>query len=246
MKDNCPARENLDQLDRELNENEAELREQESRLLAIENGTEAYAAQERIISNLRSNVEEIRGKRNTAFVLHQSKEKFAAELEIHETTQRKLRDNQRMWITALRSDTEERIVTFRSRLEAMKAASDQDVARNLDDLGSEVDRRNAEYMAAVGAASDRLRMEKIEKHPKRIQEIARIAAAQAEALAKVRMREQQAIDEFRNKYGIDPTQSSFFFHETQLTGEGAGGAQPDPSGAGGSAGPGEAPGSKLF
>jgi len=205
----------LEKLDQDLNKREAELQREEEFIEALENGTEEHVAQSRKISDLRAKVEEIRGARNTAFVLHQSKDKFAAELEIHEKTQMKLRDNQRMWITSLRSDTEERVVTFRSRLEAMKAASDQDIAKNLDDLGAEADQRNAEYMASVGAASDRLRMEKVEKHPKRIADIAAVAAAQAEAVQRIRVREQAAIVHFKELYGIDPTTSSFFHYQDQ-------------------------------
>src|SRR5262249_54844094 len=155
----------LEKLDGDLNQQEAALKREEEILPTLENGTEAHAEQTAKISSLRAKVEEIRGRRNTAFVLFQSKEKFAAELEVHERTQQKLRDNQRMWITSLKSDTEERVVTFRSRLEAQKAVSDQDVAKNLDDLGAEADQRNIEFMAAAGAASDRLRMPKIENDP---------------------------------------------------------------------------------
>jgi len=205
----------LEKLDRELNDKEAELRREEEVLPTLENGSSQYAEQTTKVSNLRAQVEELRGRRNTAFVLFQSKEKFAAELEVHERTQQKLRDNQQMWITSLRSDTEERVVTFRSRLEAQKAVSDQDVARNLDDLGAEVDQRNIEFMAAAGAASDRLRMQKIEKHPKRLQDVAAVQAAQAEAVAEVRLREQKMIQHFKEKYGIDPTESSFFHYADQ-------------------------------
>lgn len=220
----------LDQLDKELNAKEEDLKREEDLLKATTAGTEEYAAQQHKVSDLRSNVEQLRGERNTAFVLHQSKDKFAAELEIHEKTQMKLRDNQRMWITSLRSDTEERVITFRSRLEAMKAAADQNIAKSLDDLGAEADRRNAEYMATVGAASDRLRMEKIEKHPGRIAEIARIAAAQAEAVQQIRLREAAAIEEFKRLYGIDPTASSFFHYQNEGNDEsGTPGGTPDGS-----------------
>ena len=226
----------LASLDEELYQQEADLQREEEVLETVASGTEEHAAQSAKISNLRAKVEETRGKRNTAFVLHQSKDKFATELEIHEKTQLKLRDNQRMWITSLRSDTEERVVTFRSRLEAMKAASDQDVAKNLDDLGAEADLRNAEYMARVGAASDKLRMDKVESHPERIQKIAAVAAAQAEAVQEIRVREKAAIEHFKELYGIDPTASSFFHYQDgddELEGSSSGG---DTSGgSGGSA-----------
>ena len=95
----------------------------------------------------------------------------------------------------------------------MKAMSDQDVAKQLDDLGAEVDQRNAEYMAMAGAASDRVRMEKIEAHPERVARMAKVQAAQAEKIQEIRVREKEAIQKFKEEYGIDPTESSFFHYE---------------------------------
>lgn len=203
----------LEELDQQLNSAEDRLKTEEDMLSSMINGTQEHAQQTQKISMLRAEVEDLRGRRNTAFVLFQSKEKFASELEVHERTQMKLRDNQRMWITALRSDTEERVVTFRSRLEAMKAMADQDIAKQLDDLGAEVDKHNVEYMARAGAVSDELRMKRMEKHPQRIAEIAVARAAQAEALQRIRERELVMIEQFKQQYGIDPTASSFFHYE---------------------------------
>ena len=203
----------IEELDQKLNEAEGRLRAEEDHLESLINGSPEHAEQTQKISSLRAEVEDLRGRRNTALVLFQSKEKFAAELEVHERTQMKLRDNQRMWITALRSDTEERVVTFRSRLEAMKAMADQDIAKQLDDLGAEVDQNNVEYMARAGAVSDELRMRRMEKHPERIAEIANVRAAQAEAIQRIRERELRMIEQFKEQYGIDPTESSFFHYE---------------------------------
>ena len=86
----------------------------------------------------------------------------------------------------------------------------EDIAKELDDLGYAVDQSNAEYMAAVGAASDRLRMEKIERHPERIAKMMEIQAAQAEALQRIIEREGRELAKFKKLYGIDPTKSSFF------------------------------------
>ena len=200
----------LEKLDQDLSTSEEQLRVEEDQLEALENGSADHAEQTQKISLLRAEVEDLRGRRNTALVLFQSKEKFAAELEVHERTQMKLRDNQRMWITALRSDTEERVVTFRSRLEAMKAMADQEIAKQLDDLGADVDQRNVEYMARSGAVSDELRMKRMEKHPQRVAEIAAARAAQAEAIQRIRQRERKLIEQFKEQYGLDPTTSSFF------------------------------------
>lgn len=202
----------IETLDQKLTDSEAELKREEDMLGSLVNGTPEHSQQTQKVSDLRAKVEDTRGRRNTALILFQSKEKFTAELEIHERSQMKLRDNLRMWVTVLRSDTEERVVTFRSRLEAMKAVSDQDIAKQLDDVGQEVDQRNAEYMAEVGAASDKLRMDRVEAHPERFAKIVEVQAAQAEAVQKIRVREAKAIEEFKKRYGIDPTESSFFHY----------------------------------
>jgi hypothetical protein len=209
------AAEALEELDAQLNEAETHLRGEEEHLESLVNGSPEHAKQTELISRLRSEVEDIRGRRNTALVLYQSKEKFAAELEIHERAQMKLRDNQRMWITALRSDTEERVVTFRSRLEAMKAMADQDIAKQIDTLGQELDQKNAEYMARAGTVSDDMRLRRMESHPDRVADIAIVRAAQAEAIQRIREREVRLIEQFKEQYGIDPTKSSFFNYESQ-------------------------------
>jgi hypothetical protein len=200
----------LEELDQKLNEEEATLRAKEGELDSLVNGSAEYVAVEQAISEVRAKVEEFRGRRNQALVLFQSKERFAAELDVHEKSQMKLRDNQDAWITLLRSDTEERLTTFRSRLEAMKAMSDQEAAEKLDTLGSALDKSNVDFMAKVGSASDRRRMKMVESQPERIKRIEEARAAQAEAQAQIREREKLALDNFRERYGLDPLDSSFF------------------------------------
>ena len=200
----------LEQLDTELKQSEENLRTEEEVLPTLINGSPEHSTQTQTISNLRVQVEDLRGRRNTALVLFQSKERFAAELEIHEKSQMKLRDNQRAWITVLKSDTEERVVTFKSRLEAMKAMADQDVAKNLTSAGVEMDFRNVKFMAEVGVASDRSAAEMIESQPGIIERLLGIGAAQAEGTAEFRHRLEVQIDLFRKTYGIDPSNASFF------------------------------------
>ncbi|WOO41693.1 hypothetical protein [Rubellicoccus peritrichatus] len=207
----------LEDLDQKLNEEEAKLKNRENELDTLVNGSAEYVSVEQAISSLRAEVEGLRGRRNQALVLFQSKERFAAELDVHEKSQMKLRDNQDAWITLLRSDTEERLTTFRSRLEAMKAMSDQEAAEKLDTLGTSLDKSNVDFMAQVGSASDRRRMKMVESQPERIKRIEEARAAQAEAQAQIREREKSALEEFRKRYGLDPLDSSFFSYSDKET-----------------------------
>lgn len=188
---------------------ENQLYEAEEKLNYLENGSPEFAAQEQQVSSLKSQLEDARGQRDVALGIYQSKEKFATELEIHEAAQKKLRNNQRLWIRALESDTEERVITFKSRLEAMKASSDQEIAKQLDDLGAEVDQSNAEYMAKVAVSSDKIIAEKVGAHPQRLQKMADTQAAITEHLHRADENMKKMLQDMFDKYGIDPTKSQF-------------------------------------
>ena len=204
------AAEKVEQFDMLISQKETELRGAEEHLATLENGSDDHAAQLKLVSQFKSDLEELLGGRNTAVTKHQSSDKFAKELEVHEQAQVRLRDNLLMWITALEADTQARVVTFRSRLEAMKASADQEVARTLDDLGAEVDQRNVADMAAMGAASDRAREERFSKMPDRVRAIHEIAIAQVQARAAVEAKMEHHLAEWRAKYGIDPMSTSYF------------------------------------
>jgi hypothetical protein len=209
MKQQAAAK--LTELDTKLNdEMEPKLQLALQELEGLTNGSAEYVAKESEVSQLRNEVENVRGSRNTALALYNSKERFANELQIHETAQRKLRDNQRIWIAVLKSDTQERLVTFASRLEAMKGMSDQQVAKGMDEIGTEIDGRNAETMARVGATSDKVRQEMFEAQPARVKRILSAMGAQQEAIAQMREREQAAMAEYHRRYGVDPKAESFF------------------------------------
>lgn len=194
---------------------ENQLYEAEEKLNYLENGSSEYAAQEQTVSSLKSQLEDARGQRDISLGVYQSKEKFATELEIHEAAQKKLRNNQRLWIRALESDTEERVITFQSRLEAMKASSDQEIAKQLDDLGAEVDQSNADYMAKVAVSSDKIIAEKVGSHPQRLQKMADTQAAITEHLHHADENMKKMLEDMFEKYGIDPTKSQFSNYANQ-------------------------------
>lgn len=189
----------------DLETKESELETEDEILIEIPNGSAEYVEQEQVISAIKKDLEDIRGQRNIKLALFESKEKFATELEVHLAAQQKLRSNQEMWITVLESDTEERVVTFKSRLEAMQASSDQEIAQQLDNLGAKVDQNNAEYMASVTVASDKMVTEKFAAHPERQEEMSIVHAAQLEAIAMVEKKHKAFVQAMADKYGIDPT-----------------------------------------
>ncbi|MBX4205356.1 MAG: hypothetical protein KW788_04210 [Candidatus Doudnabacteria bacterium] len=200
----------VEKFDAAIATKEAETKQAEDKLSTLENGTDEHAAQNKKVSGLKAELEELIGGRNVALVSHQESDKFAKALEVDERTHIRLRDNLLMWITALEKDTEARVVTFKSRLEAMKASADQDIAKQIDTLGAAADKANVTSMAAMGAASDRARVERFKQMPQRIRDIMDIAKLQIEARGKIEAEMHDLIEEWRNQYGIDPLATSFF------------------------------------
>ncbi len=188
---------------------ENNLYDAEQTLNGMPNGSPEYTAQEKEISDLKSKLEDAKGTRDVALGVFQSKEKFVKELEIHEAAQKKLRNNQLIWIKTLESDTEERVITFKSRLEAMKASSDQEIAKKLDDLGAEVDDKNAKYMAQTTVASDKIMADKIGAHPDRLRKMQETQSALTQHISKADSNIKDMVEKMTSKYGIDPTESQF-------------------------------------
>ncbi len=202
------AAEALERIEAELQSAEQAQFAKEEEIKGLLNGSTERTVAETQLADLKAQTENLRGNRNIAMGVFQSKERFASELQVHEQAQIKLRDNQRLWIAVLQSDTEERVVTIKSRLEAQKALADQDVASELNAAGREIDKRNTLRMAEIGVASDNHALAMMESSPEALRQLEEIRAAQVEAQGKVRDRYQDLVEEFRNRYGIDPTQTS--------------------------------------
>ena len=202
----------LEKLTAELSGLEIDLQAAEDELSLLTNGSQEYVAKENEISTLRQKVEETRGNRTTVETIYMSKENFASELQTHEIATRKIFDNQKIWIAKIKSDSEEREITFVNRLEAMKAMSDLDVMQNQNNVAVALDLKNASFMATAASVVDRQRMEMMEGHPAQLAALEKIRAGQAEAIAEIRRREDVLLQGFASRWGIDPLTGSIYDH----------------------------------
>jgi hypothetical protein len=188
---------------------DADLLNTENELKGLTNGTKAYADQQQIVSDLKEKSTVLNGQVNAAVTIHQSKERFALQLEVHEIAQTKLQHNIEMWIAGLKSDMEERVVTIQSRLDAAKSMSVQEIASDIDKLGAKLDQSSTEYMAQVGKVSDDLRLRRMEAQPERMRALDEVRKGQAKAHHAALDREAKVREEFVSKYGFDPFSGSF-------------------------------------
>lgn len=181
-------------------------------------GSSAYVAKEQDLVRLQGEVEIARGERNEVFAAFSGMERCVEELKIHVKSQQTLRSTHKIFITVLKQDTQKRVVTFQSRLEAMKMAADQQVAGKIDEVGAEVDARSAKTMAHVSAVGEEAVMDMLQKQPERMEELFAISGAQAGHTAHIRELEKAALENMRKSYGLDPTVTSVFsYGDTMAT-----------------------------
>jgi len=204
------AAEKVKILDQQITNKEQEVLNAEQELASLTNGTPEYVAKEREVAKLRNEAEILRGDRNTAFAVLGSKDAFSSELKTHQIAQQKLATNHRIFVAVLKSDTQDRLVTFESRLEAMKNIADQQVAEQLNVIGTEIDCRNAERMAEMAAVSDKIREDMLKAQPERIRRLLNVLDAQAEQITHMRQIEKEAIEEYKRRYGMNLTAGSLF------------------------------------
>lgn len=185
--------------------NQLEMRQQalEREMEELVKGSSAYVGKEQELVRLQGEVATAHGERNEAFAAFSGMERCVEELKIHVKSQQTLRSTHRIFISVLKQDTQKRVVTFQSRLEAMKMAADQQVAGKIDEVGGEIDARTAKTMAHVSAVGEESVMEMIQRQPERMEELATISGAQDNHSDHIRELEKEALEKLRQYYGLD-------------------------------------------
>jgi len=208
----------LQDLDTQLTKLESNLRQAQDVLGTYVNGTPEHVAQSEVVSNLQTEVEETRGSRNITLVDFEKHEEAVEYFQAHENAHRTLRDSLAMWIVMLTRSNDTRRVLFKSRLEAMKAFGDEEVAHTYNKVGQESDLRGLEYMVRVRAVSTEAVLRTIEEHPEVMETIHGALAASAESEQGFRVRFSEAIEKFKQQYGYDPTEAFYFHYEKESDG----------------------------
>jgi chromosome segregation ATPase len=199
-----------EQLDAQLKELEGQLRQAEELLLTLEKDSPEYAKQNAILNELRSQIETVTGARNAALALFQDQQIFGERLAQHEQVQVKLLSNHNVWLTMLKSQMENRAVTLRSMLEALKAASDQDAAKQIVDMGRGLDAKSDVLMAELDASTQKAMVETFEGFPGFLKKLHEVLGVQAEVDIAVRERFAAVLADVKECYGIDLRETSFF------------------------------------
>lgn len=208
----------LQELDANLTRLESELRQAQDILGTYINGTPEHVAQAEVVSNLQTQVEETRGNRNVTLVDFEKHEEAVEYFQAHENAHRTLRDSLAMWIVMLTRSNDVRRVLFQSRLEAMRASGDEEVARTYNKVGQEADLRGLEYMVRVRAVSTEALLKTIEGHPQVMETIHNALAASAESEQDFRIRFAEAIEKCKKQYGYDPAEEFYLYYEDRTDG----------------------------
>jgi hypothetical protein len=189
---------------------EMEVQNEELAIDSFETGSVEHSAQVEKVSQLRSALQENRGKLKVAQAILDEKTKSIQEHESHEEAQQKLLSNHQMWIATLKSKLQEDLVKDQSYLEMLKAAADQEIAQNVDTMTDEKNARQMENVAKIIVASDKAYIEKMKLTPDQIRRRANVANALARHAAELSEDEAALREEMIRNYGIDPLSASEF------------------------------------
>lgn len=186
-----------------LEEIEEKLKKEELALAELQNNSPEYTEQEKKIADMRELRAELKGKYNIALGIFQSKERFVDQIVVHLEAQTITKNNLKQLIGQLKSDTEERITTYESGLQLVQSATAQEAASIYEDAGAKTDQKITEIAAKVLVGSEKDRIERVKKHPKRMSELHKVLVAMAEATANFKKQDQQLMKEHGEKFGID-------------------------------------------
>jgi len=200
-----------------------EEKQQESELHGEELALDSYTGHEKTqhgkkVSQMRTELEDLRGKLKVAQAVLGEKTKSIQEHENFELGQQKLLSNHRMWIATLQSKLQEDLVKDVAYLEMLQAAADQEIAQTVDSLSDEKNARQMETVMKMIVASDDAYIGKMKAAPEQVKRRANIERAMAEHKANISEEEAVLRELFIKNYGIDPLQSSQFTHANDNSG----------------------------
>lgn len=200
-----------------LEELEEKLQKEETALAELQNNSPEYTEQEKKIADLREARAEMKGKYNIALGIFQSKERFVDQIVVHLEAQTITKNNLKQLIGQLKSDTEERITTYESGLQLVQSATAQEAASIYEDAGAKTDQKITEIAAKVLVGSEKDRIERVKKHPKRMSELHKVLVGMAEATAKFKAEDAKLMKEHAEKFGIDVSETFAFKYDKEDT-----------------------------
>jgi len=198
----------VEKIKRLLVQKQEELRLAEEKLASTERGTEAFADQDKVVIDLRTELGELTGALNTAQAKYASEERGIEFLNGYIPALQSQQNALVVWISQHKIDLEIRSVTFRNQLEIMKGAADAQVAEDLKDVGVEMDQRGFENAIATAAASQRSIAKLFEQMGERFRAVhsANLGRLQAQFASDERLA--AAKKEFETRWGTDPLATS--------------------------------------
>lgn len=187
----------------DLDDVEAKLKQAETELTELPNNSPEYTEQEKKVADFKELRAELKGKFNIALGIFQSKERFVDQIVVHLEAQTTTKNNLKQLIGQLRSDTEERVTTYESGLQLIQSATAQEAASMYEEAGVKTDQKTTEIAAKVLVGSEKDRIERVKKHPKRMTELHQVLVAMAEATAKYKEEDAKIMEQHSKKFGID-------------------------------------------
>ncbi|MFA6594591.1 MAG: hypothetical protein WCT16_05070 [Candidatus Buchananbacteria bacterium] len=170
-----------EKLGKEIDAKKPLLETELSKLDSMVSGSQDQVAQKNKVEDLRAELTDLTGRHNAAQAILEDKmvsqERFA---KIQEALQKQLAAH-KIHRGILRSQMEDRAVSFNSSLAIMRNAANEQGAKKIHDAGNEIDHRLDIVVSEASVASDKVIAEVFEAYEKRMKRLYAIKGATKEA-----------------------------------------------------------------
>jgi hypothetical protein len=190
--------------EKEIALKEEEIKQEAEIFATIPTTTQEWQIEDQKMSNLKTQLLELQGKRNEAFMVLSAKEKAVREEEVQESTQIKIKQTQRIWIMKSLALAEERAVIYRSWLSMMQRMSEQEMLAGTDAVGTDLDKRGLMYSAEATEATQNNLMAMIKDLPSQRNFRDEVRKTQIESEKRFADQLDEAVRRFKEQHNEDP------------------------------------------
>jgi len=194
----------LEKLETDVSKKAAEYESAQLKLETIPANTTEYYEQQKVVSDLNVGLEDLRAKRNGAFMIVQEKDKEVKEEEIHHVTQMRAHQTQRLWILQALADAEKQETTFRSWISMMKTMPIQEMLAGASAISTDLNKKATSYMAQAQEAAQKNILNMVDTLPEQARTLKAVGVAQKESATRFTEHLEKAIQAFKDEYKEDP------------------------------------------
>ena len=195
-----------EKISKELDAKKPLFETENAKLQTLVSGSKEFVEQNNLVDNLKAELTDLTGRYNAAQAILEDKmvaqERFA---KVQEALQKQLA-NHRIHAAILRSQMEDRTLSFKNSLALLRNAANEQASKHIHDIGMEIDHRLDVTTAEATIASEKTLNEIFEAFETRMKRLYEVKGATNEELAECRRRFEKTQKRLEVFFDLNPSQ----------------------------------------